>query len=232
MPFAILLAAFFSAMELSFIASNKLRIELDRKHGHFGSGVISIYTGNPGLYISTMLIGVNIATVIFSMLAADILERWLTSYIPSEVIIFIIQTVITTLIILVFADFLPKSVVRISPNFFLRIFAIPVAVFYYLFYPVSKFTLWLANIIMRLFGIKPERKEQENKIFTRVDLDHFVNDMVETKEEKEEETSNLRIFQNALDFSSVKARECMVTRTEIVALPMDSSPDQLRQQFI
>jgi len=232
MPFAILLAAFFSAMELSFIASNKLRIELDRKHGHFGSGVISIYTGNPGLYISTMLIGVNIATVIFSMLAADILERWLTSYIPSEVIIFIIQTVITTLIILVFADFLPKSVVRISPNFFLRIFAIPVAVFYYLFYPVSKFTLWLANIIMRLFGIKPERKEQENKIFTRVDLDHFVNDMVETKEEKEEETSNLRIFQNALDFSSVKARECMVPRTEIVALPMDSSPDQLRQQFI
>ena len=232
MPFAILLAAFFSAMELSFIASNKLRIELDRKHGHFGSGVISIYTGNPGLYISTMLIGVNIATVIFSMLAADILERWLTGYIPSEIIIFIIQTVITTLIILVFADFLPKSVVRISPNFFLRIFAIPVAVFYYLFYPVSKFTLWLANIIMRLFGIKPERKEQENKIFTRVDLDHFVNDMVETKEEKEEETSNLRIFQNALDFSSVKARECMVPRTEIVALPMDSSPDQLRQQFI
>ncbi len=231
-PFAILLAAFFSAMELSFIASNKLRIELDRKHGYFGSGVISVYTGNPGLYISTMLIGVNIATVIFSMLAADILERWLTNHIPSEVIIFIIQTVITTLIILVFADFLPKSVVRISPNFFLRIFAIPVAVFYYLFYPVSKFTLWLANFIMRLFGVKPERNEQENKIFTRVDLDHFVNDMVETKEEKEEETSNLRIFQNALDFSSVKARECMVPRTEIVALPMESTPDELRQQFI
>ena len=231
-PFAILLAAFFSAMELSFIASNKLRIELDRKHGYFGSGVIAVYTGNPGLYISTMLIGVNIATVIFSMLAADILERWLTNHIPSEVIIFIIQTVITTLIILVFADFLPKSVVRISPNFFLRMFAIPVAVFYYLFYPVSKFTLWLANFIMRLFGVKPERNEQENKIFTRVDLDHFVNDMVETKEEKEEETSNLRIFQNALDFSSVKARECMVPRTEIVALPMESTPDELRQQFI
>jgi CBS domain containing-hemolysin-like protein len=232
-PFAILLAAFFSAMELSFIASNKLRIELDRKQGQFGSGIISIYTRNPGLYISTMLIGVNIATVIFSMISADLLEGWLAYLIPSEVIIFIIQTIITTIIILVFADFLPKSVVRISPNFFLKIFAIPTAVFYYLFYPVSKFTLWLANLLMRIFfGIKPERKEQENKIFTRIDLDHFVNDLVETDEEKDEENSSLRFFQNILDFSSVKARECMVPRTEIVALPVESSTDELRQQFI
>ncbi len=232
-PLAILLAAFFSAMELSFIASNKLRIELDRKQGYFGSGIISVYTGNPGLYLSTMLIGVNVATVILSLLTADLIDRWLTNLIPSEVIIFIIQIFIITLIILFFADFLPKSVVRIRPNSFLRIFAIPVAFFYYLFYPVSKFILWIANVLMRLFfGIKMERNEQENKIFTRIDLDHFVNDMVETKEEKEKETGNLRIFQNALDFSSVKARECMVPRTEIVALPMESLPDELRQQFI
>jgi CBS domain containing-hemolysin-like protein len=232
-PFAVLLAAFFSAMELSFIASNKLRIELDRKQGLFGSGIISVFTRNPGLYISTMLIGVNIATVIFSMLTADLLESWLANRIPSEVLIFIIQTVITTLVILIFADFLPKSVVRISPNFFLNIFAVPTVIFYYLFYPVSKFTLWLANLIMRLlFGIKTERKEQENRIFTRIDLDHFVNDLVETDEEKQEENSSLRIFQNALDFSSVKTRECMVPRTEIVALPLQSSPDELRQQFI
>ncbi len=232
-PLAILLAAFFSAMELSFIASNKLRIELDRKQGQFGSGIISLFTRNPGLYISTMLIGVNIATVIFSMLSADMIEAWLQNMIPSEVLIFIIQTVITTLIILVFADFLPKSVVRISPNFFLSIFAVPTAIFYYLFYPVSKFTLWLANMIMRMFfGIKAERKEQENRIFTRIDLDHFVNDLVETEEEKQEENSSLKIFQNALDFSSVKARECMVPRTEIVALPVQSDPDELRQQFI
>lgn len=232
-PFAILLAAFFSAMELSFIASNKLRIELDRKQGQFGSGIISLFTRNPGLYISTMLIGVNIATVIFSMLTADMIEAWLQNMIPSEVLIFIIQTVITTLVILVFADFLPKSVVRISPNFFLSFFAVPTAVFYFLFYPVSKFTLWLANLIMRLFfGFKAERKEQENRIFTRIDLDHFVNDLVETEEEKQEENSSLKIFQNALDFSSVKARECMVPRTEIVALPVQSSPDELRQQFI
>ena len=232
-PFAILLAGFFSAMELSFIASNKMRIELDRKQGQMGSGIISVYTRNPGQYIATMLIGVNIATVIFSMLSADTLERWLANLIPSELIIFIIQTIVTTFIILVFADFLPKSVVRISPNFFLKFFAVPTMFFYYLFYPVSKLTLWISNLFMRLFfGIRTERKEQENKIFTRIDLDHFVNDMVETEEEKEEENNSLKIFQNALDFSSVRARECMVPRTEIVALPVESTAEELKHQFI
>ncbi|MGW8179677.1 MAG: hemolysin family protein [bacterium] len=232
-PLAILLAAFFSAMELAFVASNKLRIELDRKQGRFGSGIVSIYTRNPGQYISTMLIGVNIATVIFSMLTADLVEKWLTNAIPAEAVILIIQTVISAIIVLVFGDFLPKSVVRISPNFFLNLFAIPTALFYFVFYPVSKFTLWLANIIMRLFfGMKTERGEQENKIFTRIDLDHFVNDLVETEEEKDEESSSLRIFQNVLDFSSVKARECMVPRTEIVAVPADSTIEDLKHQFI
>jgi len=107
------------------------------------------------------------------------------------------------------------------------------AFFYYLFYPVSKFTVWLSNMLMRIFfGIKSGVKEQENKIFTRVDLDHFVNDLVETEEEKEEENDSLRIFQNALDFSSVRARECMVPRTEIVALPVESTTEELKQQFI
>lgn len=231
--FAILLAAFFSAMELAFVSSNKLRIELDRKHGQFGSGIISVFARNPGQYISTMVIGVNIATAVFSMLAADMIERWLLHIIPSEVFIFLIQTIITAIIILVLGDFLPKSVIRLNPNFFLNLFAIPTALFYYLFYPVSKFTLWLANVLMRLFfGIRTERKEQENRIFTRIDLDHFVNDLVETEEEKEEESSSLRIFQNALDFSSVRARECMVPRTEIVALPVESTTEELKQQFI
>ncbi|MGB8359527.1 MAG: hemolysin family protein [Bacteroidales bacterium] len=232
-PFAILLAAFFSAMELSFIASNKLRIELDRKQGHFGSGIISVYTRNPGQYIATMLIGISTTTVIFSMLSADLIEQWLANLIRSDLIIFIIQTIFTTFVILVFADFLPKSLVRISPNSFLKLFAMPMAFFYYLFYPVSKLTLWISNLIMRLFfGIATERKEQENKIFTRVDLDHFVNDLVETEEEKEDENNSLKIFQNALDFSSVRARECMVPRTEIVALPVECTADELRQQFI
>ena len=232
-PLAILLAAFFSAMELAFVASNKLRIELDRKQGHFGSGIVSIYTRNPGQYISTMLIGVNIATVIFSMLTADLVEKWLANAIPAEAVILVIQTVISAIIVLVIGDFLPKSIVRINPNFFLNLLAIPTAFFYFVFYPVSKFTLWLANLIMRLFfGMKTERGEQENKIFTRIDLDHFVNDLVETEEEKDEESSSLKIFQNVLDFSSIKARECMVPRTEIVAVPANSTVEDLKHQFI
>ncbi len=232
-PLAILLAAFFSAMELAFIASNRLRLELDRKHGLFSSDIISLFTHNPGLYISTMLIGANVATVVFSMLTAGITAGWLKSFIPSDALIFIIQTVVTVLILLIFAEFLPKSLVRINPNFFLRIFALPTAVFYYLFYPVSKLTLWLANLLIRLFfGIRPELKEQANRIFTRTDLDYFINDLVETDEEEHDESSSLRILQNVLDFSSVKARECMVPRTEIVALPVDSAVDELRQSFI
>jgi len=232
-PLAILLSAFFSGMELALVASNKLRIELDRKQGHVGSGIVSIYTRNPGLYISTMLIGANIANVIFSMLMADVVEKWLTDAIPAVVVLLIIQTAISAIIVLIFGDFLPKSVVRINPNFFLNLFAIPTAVFYFVFYPVSKFTVWLANLFMRLFfGMKTERGEQENKIFTRIDLDHFVNDLVETEEEKDEESSSLKIFQNALDFSSVKARECMVPRTEIVAVTVDTTVEDLRQRFI
>jgi CBS domain containing-hemolysin-like protein len=231
-PFSILLGAFFSAMELSFFASNRLRIELDRKQGLLGSGIISMFTHNPGQFIATMLIGNNIAIVIFSMLAADQLEKIFSGFIGSDLIILILQTIISTFTVLILADFLPKSVVRLSPNFFLKLFALPTAIFYFLFYPVSKFSLALGNLLIRIFtGLKPESSEQENKIYTRVDLDHFINDFVETDEEKEEDNNSLRIFQNALDFSKVKARECMVPRTEIVALNVNCSVDEMRQTF-
>lgn len=230
---AVIFSAFFSAMEFSFFASNKLRIELDKKQGLIGSGIISIFTRNPGQFIATMLIGNNVAIVIFSMLSADLIEKLLSSLIGSEVIVFIIQTIVTTFIILTLADFLPKSLVRINPNFFLKILALPTALFYFIFYPVSKFSLWLANILMRvLFGIKSYDKKHENKVFSRIDLDHFVNDYIETDDEKEEDNNSIRIFQNALDFSHVKARECMVPRTEIIAMNMTSSVDELKQKFI
>jgi len=231
--FAVLLGAFFSAMELSFLASNRMRIELDRKQEIVGSRIISIFYRNPGQFIATMLIGNNVAIVIFSMLSATILENIFGRFISSEIIIFIIQTVITTLIILTLADFLPKSIVRLNPNSFLKILALPASVFYFIFYPVSKFSLWLGNILTRIFfGIKPEGREQENKIFTRIDLDHFVNDFVETDEEKEEENSSIKIFQNALDFSQVKARDCMIPRTEIMALSVGCTVEEMRQKFI
>jgi CBS domain containing-hemolysin-like protein len=230
---ALLFSAFFSAVEFSFFASNKLRIELDRKQGLIGSGIISIFTRNQGQFIATMLIGNNIAVVIFSMISAQLIGIELTKFIGSEVLVLIIQTAITTLLILFLADFLPKSLVRFSPNSFLKVLALPTFLFYLVFYPVSKFTLWLANMLMRLFfGFKDDGEKQENKVFTRIDLDHFVNDFIETDEEKEEDNNSIRIFQNALDFSQVKARECMVPRTEIVALNVSVSFEDIRQKFI
>ena len=229
---ALLLSAFFSAVEFSFFASNRLRIELDRKQGLIGSGIISLFTRNQGQFIATMLIGNNIAIVIFSMISARLIENGLGRFISSEALVFIIQTILTTLFILILADFLPKSLVRFSPNAFLKLFAVPTFLFYLLFYPVSKFTLWLANLIMRIFGFRHDGPRQENRVFTRIDLDHFVNDFIETDEEKEEDNNSIRIFQNALDFSNVKARECMVPRTEIIAMNSNVSFEEIKQKFI
>jgi len=230
---SLILSAFFSAVEFSFFASNRLRIELDKKQGLIWSGVISVFTRNQGQFIATMLIGNNVAIVIFSMLSADVLENAFSSAISSELLVFIIQTVVTTFIILALADFLPKSLVRFNPNFFLKIFALPTVLFYYLFYPISKFTLWLAKILMRLFfGFRKQDAKQDNKVFSRVDLDHFVNDFIETDDEKEEDNTSIRIFQNALDFSQVKARDCMVPRTEIIGLNSMASFEEVKQKFI
>lgn len=230
---ALILSAFFSAVEFSFFASNRLRIELDKKQGLIWSNVISVFTRNQSQFIATMLIGNNVAIVIFSMLSADVLEKAFSSAISSELLVFIIQTVVTTFIILALADFLPKSLVRFNPNFFLKIFALPTVLFYYLFYPISKFTLWLARILMRLFfGFRKQDAKQDNKVFNRVDLDHFVNDFIETDAEKEEDNTSIRIFQNALDFSQVKARDCMVPRTEIIALNSMAGFEEVKQKFI
>lgn len=231
--FSLLLASFFSAMELAFFASDKLRLELDRKQGQKRSGIINVFTRNPGQFNVAMITGVNIVTVIFSILSASFMNKIMTGLIPSAGVILFIQIIVIALIVIVFADFIPRSVIRHNPNIFLSFFALPAAAFYYLFLPFSKFSLWLSNILIRLFfGMKTLLKEQENRIFTRVDLDHFVNDMVATEEEREEENDSLKIFQNALDFSFVKARECMVPRTEIVALPLDCTATELRNKFI
>ncbi|MCU0377745.1 MAG: hemolysin family protein [Bacteroidales bacterium] len=231
--FALLLTSFFSAMELAFFAADKLRLELDRKQGHKGSGIINVFTRNPGQFNVAMITGVNIVTVIFSILSASFIERTMTGLVSSAGVILLIQITIIALVVILFADFIPRYFARQNPNILLRFFALPAATFYYLFLPFSKFSLWMSNLLIRMFfGLKTLVKEQENRIFTRVDLDHFVDDMVATEDEREEENDSLRIFQNALDFSFIKARECMVPRTEIDALPLDCSAGELRNKFI
>ena len=230
---AIILSAFFSGMEIAFVASNRLRIELDRKQGVFGSSIIKLFTDNPGQYIATMLIGNNFSLVIYGLIFSNILGAFLTPLLNSDLLVLIINTILSTAIILLVAEFLPKTIFIISPNFFLKFLSVPTLIFFFLFYPVSKFTLAASNLFIRIFfKIKPGEKKQENLVFSKVDLDHFVNLSTQSKEESEPDRRDIRIFQNALDFSNVKLRECMIPRTEIEAVEVGSSVAQLKEKFV
>jgi CBS domain containing-hemolysin-like protein len=229
----ILFSAFFSGMEIAFVASNKLRIELDRKQGVHGSGIVKLFTDNPSQYIATMLIGNNVSLVIYGLVFSGLINPVLEPIFESDLLILIINTFISTALILFVAEFLPKTIFVISPNFFLKLLSIPTLVFYFFFYPISRLTLAISNLIIRIFfRLKPGEKQQENIVFSKVDLDHFVNISKQSKEESEPDHHNIRIFQNALDFSTVKLRECMIPRTEIEAVDCMSSVEELREKFI
>ena len=229
----ILFSAFFSGMEIAFVTSNKLRIELDRKQGVFGSGIVSTFTSNPGQYIATMLIGNNIAIVIYGLFFSKMLGPLLTPLLKSDLLVLITNTIISTGVILLVAEFLPKTIFIISPNFFLKALSIPTLFFYWIFYPISKFTLAASNLFIRIFfKKKPGDKPHENIVFSKVDLDHFVNIAQQNKEVSEPDHRNMKIFQNALDFQNVKLRECMVPRTEIQAVDCSASIDELKEKFI
>jgi CBS domain containing-hemolysin-like protein len=220
-------------MEIAFVASNRLRIELDRKQRVFGSRIIKLFTDNPGQYIATMLIGNNFSLVIYGLVFSKILGVLLTPVLGSDLLVLIINTLLSTAVILLVAEFLPKTIFIISPNFFLKFLSIPTLFFFFLFYPISKFTLAASNLFIRIFfKINPGEKKQENLVFSKVDLDHFVNLSNQSKEESEPEHRDIRIFQNALDFSNVKLRECMVPRTEIEAVEVRSSMEQLKEKFV
>jgi CBS domain containing-hemolysin-like protein len=230
---ALLTSAFFAGMEIAFISSNKLRIELDRKQGVFGSGIIRTFTTNPGQYIATMLIGNNIGLVVYGIIISKMLSPFIHSFAGSDVITLILQTIISTAIILFFAEFLPKAVFLINPNFFLRSLSLPTILFFYLFYPVSKFTFVVSNYFIRIFfGIKEGESSREDVVFSKVDLDHFVNLSKQLNRDTEADHHNIKIFRNALDFSNVRLRECMIPRTEIDAIEINSSIEQLREKFI
>lgn len=230
---AIIFSAFFSGMEIAFVTSNRLRIELDRKQGAFGSGITRFFTMNPGQYIATMLIGNNISLVVYGLIMAGILRPLIHPLVGSDLITLILQTIISTGIILLVGEFLPKTIFLLNPNFFLKSLSIPTLFFFSLFYPVSRITLVISNLFIRVFfGIKTAEKRQEDIVFSKVDLDHFVNLNKKNNKESEKDHHNIRIFQNALDFSNVRIRECMVPRTEIEAIEAGTSINALRNKFI
>lgn len=229
---SILFSALFSGMEIAFVSSNKLRIELDKKQGAFGSRIISFFSSRPGEYIATMLVGNNISLVIYGIVMAILLEPLLRPYTGSESIILLIQTVISTLIILFTAEFLPKTIFRISPNTALKIFSIPIIIFYILLYPVTWLIMLISGFILRRILGVPKKIDSYPSVFGKVDLDHLVSESNPDNGQIQAAEHEIKIFQKALDFSNIRLRDCMVPRTEIVALEEASSIEELKQRFI
>ena len=225
-------SAFFSGMEIAFVSSNKLRFEMDRSERSITSRILSIFFHNPNNFISTMLVGNNIALVVYGILMAELIEqRFLRSLIENDFLIVLIQTIISTLIILVTGEFMPKTLFKINPNFTLNLFAIPAFICYVVLYPISKFASACSGIILRIMGTKVN-KEDSDKAFTKVDLDYFIQSSIQDSGDNQELETEVQIFQNALDFSSIKIRDCMVPRTEIVAIEDNASIEELKSLFI
>ena len=225
-------SAFFSGMEIAFVSSNKLRFEMDRSEQSITSRILSIFFHNPNNFISTMLVGNNIALVVYGILMAELIEdRFLSSLIENDFLIVLIQTIISTLIILVTGEFMPKTLFKINPNFTLNILAIPAFICYVVLYPISKFASACSGIILRIIGTKVN-KEDSDKAFTKVDLDYFIQSSIQDSGDEKELETEVQIFQNALDFSSIKIRDCMVPRTEIVAIEDNAPIEELKSLFI
>ena len=225
-------SAFFSGMEIAFVSSNKLRFEMDRSERSITSRILSIFFHNPNNFISTMLVGNNIALVVYGILMAELIEqRFLRSLIENDFLIVLIQTIISTLIILVTGEVMPKTLFKINPNFTLNLFAIPAFICYVVLYPISKFASACSGIILRIMGTKVN-KEDSDKAFTKVDLDYFIQSIIQDSGDNQELETEVQIFQNALDFSSIKIRDCMVPRTEIVAIEDNASIEELKSLFI
>ncbi len=224
----LLLSAFFSGMEIAFLTSNKLRIEIDKGNKGIAQSLIDLFVSNSGMYITTILVGNNVVMVIYGIFMSGLLVRQLEFLHLSVGLQLFVETVISTLIILVFAEFLPKTVFRLRSNLFLRIFAVPVFLFYLLFFPLSYFSVWLGGILLRLFTEKYRLRDMS---FGKIDLNNLIEEGENGAKEKEE-MHEIRLFRNALDFSEVKLRECIVPRPDVVALPIDSTIEELSRLFI
>ncbi|GAE82494.1 hemolysin family protein [Bacteroides reticulotermitis] len=224
-------SAFFSGMEIAFVSVNKLRFEMERKSG-INSRILGIFFRHPNEFISTMLVGNNIALVVYGVLMAHLIgEQLLANIISNHFLMVLTQIVISTLIILVTGEFLPKTLFKINPNRALNFFAIPLFVCYILLYPVSKLASGLSCMFLRVFGIKVN-KDASAKAFGKVDLDYFVQLGITNASDNDELDTEVKIFQNALDFSSIKTRDCIVPRTEVVAVDLANSLDELKNRFI
>jgi len=225
---SILLSAFFSGMEIAFVSANKMLIELEKKKDTFLAKTLSKLTQNPSKFITTMLVGNNISLVIYGYFMGDLSMHFLASYFSSEFLLLLTQTLISTIIILITAEFMPKAIFRIYANETLKFFAIPAYLFYILFYFISSFVTFISDFFLKVFFNTKE--DQVQVAFSKIELGNFIIEQLESVDE--EIDSEIHIFQNALDFHNVKAREAMIPRTEIVAVDANESINNLKDLFV
>lgn len=228
---SLIFSALFSGVEMAFVTSDRVRMELDVNSGGFIARIIKRYYANSELFISTILVGNNVMLVIYGMGAAALIEPQLAKISTNEFFILVGQTIISTLVILLMGEFLPKTVFGINPNSSFRIVALPVYLFYIILYPISVFTSWLSRMLMRLVGIRGDNKKL--RLLSLGELNDYIEETIDDMEENKQEVENeVKIFRNAIDFSSTHVRDCMIPRNEIVAVNIDTTTrDELADIF-
>ena len=224
-------SAFFSGMEIAFVSSNRLRVEMDREKNGLAQRAIAYFYQHPNNFVSTMLVGNNIALVIYGILFARIFDATLF-YGLSDGFRVTADTLLSTLVVLFTGEFLPKTIFKSNPNTMLTFFAVPAWICYVVLYPISRFATQLSRGMMRLFGVRIPKEEQD-KEFSKVDLDYLVQSSIDNAKNEDEIEDEVKIFHNALDFSDTKVRDCMVPRTEIEAVNIeDCTMEQLQNRFV
>lgn len=227
-----LLSAFFSGMEIAFVASNKVRAEIDIARGGLINRILNTFYTHREMFISTLLIGNNIVNVVYSMAMTMLLGGYINSLVGgNEAVQLLVLTLVSTLIVLVACEFLPKTVFRINPNESLRMFSLPLYTCYLLLYPISRFTQLLSAGLMRLFGVKINKAQMG--IISVDELDAYLQENIDQREEDNQEVEHeVKFFENALDFSDTRLRDCMVPRNEIVAVDInDTTRNELVEIF-
>lgn len=223
----LILSAFFSGMEIAYVSSNKIHIEIEKKQNDFLARVLQKITRRPSKFIATMLVGNNIALVVYGLYMGDLLMKW----IPLEGFSgLLMQTLISTIVILLTAEFLPKVFFQIYANKLVKVFAVPAYFFYVIFSFISEFVIWISDMVLKLF-FKSEGDTVQLS-FSKMELGNYISEQMETVEVEDQIDSEIQIFQNALDFSEVKSREVMIPRTEVVAVDIKTTPKEVVSLFV
>ena len=228
---AIIFSGLFSGTEIAFIQSNKVRIEIDATKGGFINKIISKFNSNQDMFISTILVGNNIVLVVYGITISVILNPMLQQIYNNEAFVLIANTILSTGIILITGEFVPKTVFRINPNLMLKLFALPVLIIYVLLYPISLFISWISRQLMKLIGVKDEQVETSS--ITMDELDNYIQQTIDEQKGKEEVENEVKIFRNAIDFKDTHIGDCMIPRNEIVAVDMEkTTKEQLINTFV